>query len=62
MLLDCGSVPLVGKWIEWLVTYVILGFAALVGGVIGLCAEYGEYTPKRPAKRYWVGEGKGKET
>lgn len=60
--LDCGSVPLVGKSFEWLVTYVVLGFAALVGRVVGLRGWYGEYTPKRVVEETWAREGKEKQT
>lgn len=59
VLFDVESLPVVGRvveglgvgrWVEWMVTHVVLGAAVVVGRVPGLRSVYGEYTPRREEK------------
>ena len=42
-----------GRWLEWLVSHVVLAVVSWIGMVMGIRGEYEEYTPKelRVARR-----------
>jgi quercetin dioxygenase-like cupin family protein len=45
VLVDLGYVPVVGKGLEWAITHFVLGYALLLGLVLGWKSVYPEYTP-----------------
>jgi quercetin dioxygenase-like cupin family protein len=45
VLVDLSYVPVVGKGLEWAITHFVLGYAVLLGLVLGWKSVYPEYTP-----------------
>jgi quercetin dioxygenase-like cupin family protein len=45
VLVDLSYVPVVGKGLEWAITHFVLGYAVLLGLVLGWKGVYPEYTP-----------------
>jgi quercetin dioxygenase-like cupin family protein len=45
VLVDLGYIPVVGKGLEWAITHFVLGYAVLLGLLMGWKSVYPEYTP-----------------
>ncbi len=58
---NCSGIPILGAGIEWIITHLVLGLAALAGVAMGFESEYTEYTPKQVGKKSGVGKVKEKE-